>query len=341
MDIYTTATLNRLVQSLIRPQTALLSAFFGEVETSDTETIFFDVTNKKRRISPFVSPLKEGRLVSDEGYVTKTFRPAYIKDKRVFDPNKALKRMAGETIGGSMSPADRAQANLVIASADQLDMLMRRKEIMAAEVLRTGKCVISGDGYPSVEVDFGRDSSHTVTLTSTARWGESGVDPLKDVKNWALNSVMKRSGAKVTDVIMDAEAAQLFVDSASVANYLSTRPSSADPDQLRSNVFLDMGLNFIGRIGGVNFWIYADWYVNEAGTEVPILPSNTVILASAGIEGVQHQGAIKDEASGLQPLEFFSKSWAQEDPSVRYLLMQSAPLVVPYRPNASFCATVR
>ena len=55
----------------------------------------------------------------------------------------------------------------------------------------------------------------------------------------------------------------------------------------------------------------------------------------------EHHGAIKDEAAGLQPLEFFSKSWTVEDPSARILLMQSAPLVVPYRVDASFCATVR
>lgn len=30
----------------------------------------------------------------------------------------------------------------------------------------------------------------------------------------------------------------------------------------------------------------------------------------------------------------------EEDPSVRWLLLQSAPLVVPYRPNATFCATI-
>ena len=70
MDIYSTTALNRLVQSLKRPQTALLGAFFGQVETSDTEDIKFDVENKKRRIAPFVSPLREGKLVEDEGYVT-------------------------------------------------------------------------------------------------------------------------------------------------------------------------------------------------------------------------------------------------------------------------------
>ena len=39
-------------------------------------------------------------------------------------------------------------------------------------------------------------------------------------------------------------------------------------------------------------------------------------------------------------MPYFSKSWVEEDPAVRYLMLQSAPLVVPYRVNASLCAKV-
>lgn len=340
MDIYTTTTLQRLVSSLKRPQTALLSAFFPQIETSDDETIHFDVENKKRRIAPFVSPLKEGRFVSDEGYVTKLFRPAYIKDKRVLDPNKALKRRMGETIGGSEAPINRHQANLATSLANQVEMLMRRKEVMASEVLRTGKCVISGDGYPSVEVDFGRNAAHTVTLTLAARWGESGVKPLENIEDWTL-TVLQNSGATIRNVIMDTAAWRLFRADTQVEKFLNTRPLSATEEAVSLTRFAASGLSYQGGIGQLRFWVYSDWYINDAGSEVAIMPANTVLLVSEDLDGVQHQGAIRDEEAGLQPLEFFSKSWTVQDPSARILLLQSAPLVVPYRVDASFCATVR
>lgn len=340
MDIYSTASLNRLVQSLKRPQSALLTTFFGEIETSDTEVIFFDVENKKRRISPFVSPLREGRLVEDEGYVTKSFTPAYIKDKRVHDPNKALKRAAGESVGGDQTPLNRHQANLARSSADQLDMLVRRKEVMASEVLRTGKVTISGDGYPTVLVDFGRNAAHTVALLTTARWGEAGVKPLENVEDWT-STLLQNSGAVVKDVIMDPLAWRLFRADADVAKVLDSRPLSTSADSIVAVQFAKLGMSFKGSIGELRFWVYQDWYVDEAGTEQKMIPDYTVILASPDVDGVQHQGAIRDEAAGLQPLEFFSKSWVVEDPSRRILLMQSAPLLVPYRPDATFCATVR
>ena len=340
MDIYSTTALNRLVQSLKRPQTALLGAFFNTVETSDTEDIKFDVENKKRRIAPFVSPLREGKLVEDEGYVTKSFTPAYVKDKRVHDPNKALKRAAGETIGGSMTPLDRHQANLARSSADQVEMLIRRKEVMASEVLRTGKVTVEGEGYPTVVVDFGRNAAHTVALTLADRWGETDVSPLDNIKTWGL-TVLKNSGAKIEDVIFDVLAWELFAADPKVEKYLNTRPLSSNSDGVSSVRFAELGLSYQGQIGNYRFWVYSDWYVNEAGTEVPMIPDYTVILASRDLDGVQHQGAIRDEDAGLQPFEFFSKSWVVPDPSKRILLMQSAPLVVPYRPDASFCATVR
>jgi hypothetical protein len=340
MDIYSTTALNRLVQSLKRPQTALLTAFFGSVETSDTEDIKFDVENKKRRIAPFVSPLREGKLVEDEGHVTKSFSPAYTKDKRVHDPNKALKRAAGETIGGSMTPLDRHQASLARSSADQIDMLNRRKEVMASEVLRTGRVTVAGEGYPTVVVDFGRNPAHTVALTTTARWGESGVKPLTNLEDWSL-TVLQNSGAAIKDVIMDTKAWRLFRDDPEVEKKLDTRALSSSTDSIVAIQFARLGLSHKGSIGEQRFWVYQDWFVNDGGVEQPLIPDHTVILASPDLDGVQHHGAIRDEAAGLQAFEYFSKSWVVEDPSRRILLMQSAPLVVPYRPDASFCATVR
>lgn len=340
MDIYETSELNRVVDSLIRPQTALLSAYFQEIQTSEEETIYFDVQNKKRRLAPFVHPLREGKLVEDAGYTTDSFKPAYIKDKRIHDPNKAIRRMAGETIGGSMSNMDRHQANLAISLADQLEMLTRRKEVMAAEVLLTGKCTISGEGYPTTVVDFQRDANNRKVLTSTARWGESGVDALANVKAWR-SDMLKNHGVRANDVIMTADAWDLFKDNDDVKKYLDTRPLSPTTDAVKTVNFVELGLDYQGKIGQVRFWIYADWYVDDNNVTKPVLPDYSVLLVSEDLDGVQHHGAIKDLDAGIQAREYFVKSWTVQDPSSRILLMQSAPLIVPYRVNASFGATVR
>src|SRR5262249_50778219 len=144
-DLFSTDTLNRVVASLLGDPQFLLDRFFPIVQTENTEEIHFDTLDGKRRISPFVSPLVEGQIVASLNFKTSTFKPAYIKDKRVFDMNRPLKRYPGEPIGGNLAPSDRLRAMIARDMQDQLTMLNRRLEVMAGEVLVTGKSTISGD----------------------------------------------------------------------------------------------------------------------------------------------------------------------------------------------------
>lgn len=90
MDIFSTNVLAKVVERLHTPSSFLLDTFFPNVQTSDKEEIFFDVTDSKPRISPFVSPLLPGKVVDSGGYQTKSFKPAYVKDKRPLDANPLL-----------------------------------------------------------------------------------------------------------------------------------------------------------------------------------------------------------------------------------------------------------
>lgn len=337
MDIYSTTALNRTVEDLRRSPSFFLGLFFGSIEVSDTEDIKFDVENNRPRISPFVSPLVEGQLVESAGYITKSFSPAYVKDKRVHNPNKAFKRTIGEKIGGNVTPANRLARAVARDLADQQEMLTRRKELMAAEALRTGKVTVTGEKYPTVVVDFGRDPALTVVKTTGTKWGEDGVDPWSDVEGWSL-LVFQKSGAAPTDVIMDVAAWQKFRLSPTFDKLVDKRRLS-DIDMVRYAAVIASGGQFQGRIGNQNIWLFENSYIDENGNEQKFLPTGTVILGSASIEGVQHHGAIRD-VEALFPQESYTKSWVIQDPSVRILLMQSAPLVVPYRPNASFSARV-
>lgn len=178
MDIFSIQVLSKVVERLHTPPSFLLDTFFPNVQTSDKEEILFDVTDSKPRISPFVSPLLPGKVVDSGGYRTKSFKPAYVKDKRCFDANIPYKRIAGETIGGSLSPSQRYERALATTLTDQLDNLTRREEVMAAEILRTGKVIVSGDVYPAQTVDFGRDEELTKALSGSAIWESSSVNPV-------------------------------------------------------------------------------------------------------------------------------------------------------------------
>jgi hypothetical protein len=336
-DLFSTDVLTRVVQSLFQPSSFLLDRFFSATQTEQSDEIHFDVDNKARRIAPFVSPLVAGKLVASRGFQTKTFKPAYVKDKRVFDANRPMKRAMGEQIGGSSDPATRLRILLATELQEQVEMVQRRLEVMAGQALTTGKVTVTGEQYPTVVVDFLRDTSLTIVLTGAARWGQSGIKPLDLLQDWAL-SVLQLSGAQPMDVVMTVDAWKVFRSDADVKVQLDRFRGNST---MVTDAALQDGATFMGNIEGFNIWVYAGWYVDDqSGTLTPILPAGTVLMGSAQIEGVRAFGAIRDEEAGYQALPYWAKSWVEKDPAVRYLMLQSAPLVVPYRVNASFAATV-
>lgn len=344
MDIFSTAVLNRVVSDLRQPSSFLLDTFFPDVQTEDSEEIHFDIDKSKPRLAPFVSPLVAGKLVADDGFETKSFRPAYVKDKRRFNPDQPLKRKIGETIGGNLTPMNRREASLNRSLNNQLHNLTRTEELMAAQALTTGRVTVQGEHYPTTVVDFQRDPELTQALTGANRWGETGIDVLSDIEDWA-DLVQNHSGAAGNNIVMDPMVWRLFRSNPRVEKFLEIRRgtnNSLNIDPMARGQGNDKA-RYVGTIGDFDFWVYNDVYVDPVtGNTERLLQPNTVIMASrALLEGTRCYGVIQDEKANYKASRFFTKSWLEEDPAVRWLLMQSAPLVVPYRPNASFCATVR
>ena len=339
MNIYDSIVLSGVVAYLPQAQSFLLDRFFTTEQRSATEEIAFDVEKGARRMSPFVSPLVQGKVVQSKGYATQTFKPAYIKDKRVFDPNRALKRTIGEQIGGALSPADRTMINLRTELADQVDMMTRRMEWMAANALLSGTVTVAGDSYPTTVVNFGRNPTQTIVKPLGQKWSDPGINPLDDLQDWSLSLILKNSGAVARDVIMTEDVWKVF----RANQYVDSRWNSLNSNRADLNLgaTTQTGGVLMGSIDNFNIFVYADWFIDPVtNIEEPMLPPGTVILTGQQLAGVRAFGAVRDESAGYQALPYYPKSWVENDPSVRYLLMQSAPLVYPERPNASLAATV-
>lgn len=344
MDIYSTPALSRVVESLKRPQTFFLDKFFTQVENSTSDTIFFDVdaAGEKRRLSPYVHPLVEGKVVDSAGYSTKSFRPAYVKDKRVHDVTRPFKRIAGEAIGtgSNMSPMQRREYALQRDLRDQLNMLTRRFEYQAVEALKSGTVTVNmirpDSTVETVVVNFARDASLQITKSAGERWSVSGVKPTNDLEDWGLLALQK-SGSPIRTIVMDASAWRAYRSSVDVEKRLDLRRIISG--ELNLGTMPDY-IQYKGNDGTFDIWVYTEWYYDTAtSAEVALLDSGRVI-GVGDVLGVRHFGAIKDEDANFQAMEYFTKSWVMPDPSVRFLLMQSAPLMVPYRINASFSAKV-
>lgn len=331
---FDTFVLNRVVDNMVDRTSFLSDTFFPETQLSDQETIMFDVVNERKLATPFVSPLHEGKIVSELGYETDSFRPAYAKDKRIFDPKKTRKRTPGEPIGGSKTPAQRLNEAVVANMDEQIKMLNLRFEVMAGDVLVNGTATISGERYPTRVVDFRRRSQNRVVKTGALRWGQGGVSPWDDIE-YEAQELSDATGYAPTDIIMTVDAWKLFKPSI---------PRDSFDKILNNLVMSEVMLGYVhqprdgvvyrGKSGYLRFWTYSGTYTDpEDMATKAILPPYTVLIGNNSVDGVRHFGAIEDLEAGIQARQYFVKSELKFEPSRRILLMQSAPLLVPYRVN--------
>ena len=334
MNTYDTESLIGVVNGLDPFEPFLLMMFFPEVITFETSTIDYDVVAPNTALAPFVSPMVAGKADTAKGYNTRKFKPAYLKPKNVVDPEQVISRMAGEQIGGGMSNANRRNAIIAYNLDTQRKNIFRRYEWMVAQALLLGKVTVSGEDYPEVEVDFQRDAGNTIQLTGLNVWSDTAnAKPLDQMESWN-----EQSEAPITDFIMDSTSWASLIKHQEVKDLLDTRRGSESvielgPDNAK-------WVSFKGYIGSYRIWVYTGYYTDDLGAKQLYVPVNTVIGVSAAVEGVRAFGAILDPAAGYQALEIFPKNWINEDPAAEYVMSQSAPLMVPKRPNAVVAVTV-
>lgn len=347
VGLYTTTELMGVQRKLkTRPDGFWLNLFSRSV-ASDKQEIQFDViTAEDRRLAPFVAPNVRGRVMKEAGFYAKTFKPAYVKPQHIIDPSMAIPRMAGEAIGGELSLQQRFDAHVALALMSQSEAIDRRWDWMAAQAIQNGSVVVSGADYPSQTVSFGRDATLTYTLTSNDRWGESSEDPLGDIATARQNAFTK-SNAPITDVVFGLTAWGRFLANTDVQDLLDNNTRGTRSDFNRSTAFSQgQPFEYVGQISGfngggqLNLWTYSNTYVDEDGNSGQFLNADYVVGFGGAINGYRMFGAIMDKRS-LRPEPKFPKMWEQEDPSVTYVMTQSAPLMVPMEPNNTFLIKTR
>lgn len=331
----------RAMEQMHFPTLFLRDRFFREITRSLTEYVDIDVVKGKQKLAPFVSPLLEGKLVERLGFTTNTLQPPYIKPKMVTTAQDLLSRMAGEPLYSDITPEQRASAQLAKDLAYLAEQIDRREEWMCAQILSTGKVTCTGEGI-NIVVDFGLAGTHNITLTGNDLWSDTtNSNPLKDLRAWK-RLFQKDSGLSPDTVIFSAEAYDSFIDhpkvSGSVGAFNTLR---IDRGQIQP-VEQSKGVTYLGflRDCQCDAYTYDSYYLDENGvTLYPMIPAKKVIMASTSARAERHYAAIKD-LEGLAPAERFPKSWTVPDPSRRFVMVQSAPLMAYHQIDALLVAQV-
>lgn len=338
-SIYDTSTLLE-VSRFTKAINPFWLSFFPRQINFETADIFFDkVDLDYRKLAPLVVPNVQGRANSISGYNSVSFKPAYVKPKTIIDPNMVIERQAGEALGtGSLSLEQRKAAVIAEIMRQHDTQLTNRNEWLAARALIDASVTLSGEDYPTTTVNFQRHASLTYTLAGAARWSQVGALPLDDIKAARVNAYT-RSGAVIRRVVFGGTAWDYFTARVDIKALMDKNYGGLNVNIQRAADGFE-GQEYMGTYGGIfgggqiDLWVDRSKYVDEAGAEQFFLEQKSVVGFS-DVEGVRCFGAIKD-FDALRAMERFPKMWREQDPSVEYLMTQSAPLMVPKKPNASF-----
>lgn len=347
IELYPTPTLLAVQRRQQVDNLHWLDTYANDQINFETEEVAWERVNPRRKLAPFVSPRVQGRIMRREGSTTETMRPAYLKPKHEVNPFQARARRVGERPGGELTLDQRYNAIIAENLAEEQNMIRRRWDEMTGRAIIDGKYIVSSpDGdYPEVELDFRRDPGLDTTLLLTARWGEADADPLADI-NLHRQRAYRAGGGRIDRLTMGLGAFDLFFAEERVQALLkddirgeaSTLASLSSPD---ANIEYRGVLQGADGQGRIEVYTYAGSYHDYDGNEIMLMDEYDVVGTGPLLRMTRCFGAIMDKRAQLRALEMFPKMWDNEDPSQTFTMTQSAPLMAPSEPNASFRIKVR
>lgn len=342
MKLFETRQMLSQISEMFPANNFLLNTFFREVNVTESEHIDIEVEKGKRKMAPFVHPLRQGKIDTREGYTAKSMKPAYVKPKRSSTAADYLAKFIGENPYAPMSRAEKAAMLQAKDLSEMLDQIARREEWMAAQQLTSGLIPVVGEGV-NVTIDLGIDTSHVLANTDLIDNGwatASSCAPLDDLEALQL-LISKDSGLYADVAVFGATAWQKFAASAQVvAEDIKVDSSRATGTSVErpANV---KGAIYKGTARGIDLWVYNEWYLDDADVLQPMIPAKKMFLASSQARAIRHYGAIMDvEVPGGAPVRVWPKTWVEKDPSQRILLLQSAPLPIYHQVDGIVIAQV-
>ncbi|SNY93417.1 Phage major capsid protein E [Cohaesibacter sp. ES.047] len=345
MDLFTLHELISVIDTIIVPKTHFLDKYFKVEHRSDKPKIYFDDVFKGQvTLAPFVIPTSAGRPQSREGFEVKSFAPAYLKPIDNIRPSDAQTRLAGEPFGGVMSAMDRMEQAALQVLARQKLQITGRWEWLAQMALINSQVTIVGDDYPSKLVDFGRNANNTIVVTEpTEKWSDVDHDIKSDLENWS-SAGAAQCGSPLTDVYMTNDIWRVFKKNNSIKEELDTTirnvstivtsPTADDPTN---------PVTFKGMVGEFYIYVHNGTYRDPLDNQTKrYLAADEVLMVAPvgatgteGVYGVRGFGMIEDKKAGLQALPIFPRVYEQDNPSMDVAMTQSAPLMIPGRPNGT------
>jgi len=331
-------------KTLRPPTTWFLNQFFTNVHRSDKQEIFLNKVAGAAKLAPLVVPTAQGRPVYERAESVEVISPAYLKPKDSVDPDRVIQRQAGfgefgpYMVTNAMSPQERLNAIRVDILREHKHSIYRRWEWMAVRAIVDAQVVLEGPDYPRTVVDFRRDPTLSPTLPAADMWNNTAVDIVDQVEAWMDAMQAAPFGGAPSMMIMGNAAWAAFRKNVRIKEMMTRDVITIPQAEVERGVRSPQANTEFRQVGymtnGLPIYVFSAQYQDENGQWQYYMDQRDVLLVG-DVMGAACYGAIKDLGE-LRPLEMWSKSWMEQDPSSEFIMTQSAPLMFPSAPNRSF-----
>ena len=335
-------SLSATVQILDKPAGLLRRIMISREELLTTPSVDLAKIIRGRKAAPMVRVDGPSAFISNQGEIHATVVTPNIALKKAFEATDLLySRREGTTLYMGESERNAAANRFIARELGELeDRILNREEWLCAQVL-TGTISYSVDGQDHFTVTYPKSANQTVALTGADVWDNAASNPLNDIidakvvmdENTQLQPDIALCSPSAAEAIRNNEKLQVILDRQNVLGGAITFNSNVDMD----------GSMFIGVIGGVAFFQYgrAIDVPNGSGgfTNTALIRDKYVefISTQASAECWMYYGGIADMrtigAGRTVAMKRFSKSWEQDDPSARMVVVKSRPLPVARKPD--------
>lgn len=335
---YTTREMLQAIE-VRKPLRSLFCNFFPFSNPHVAEILEFEIKKGKRVMAPFVAPRVGGKVITRSGYTSRTLKAPKIAPERVLTIDDIDKKSFGENIYSTKTPAQRANEILAKDMTDLEEYIQRRKEWMARQIILEGKIDVNDpDEGLDVQIDFGFTNSEV--LIGANKWDTQTSNPLMDLKRWR-RAVIKATGKAPTICIMGTGAYDKFVSNSAVKDAFDIRNMVVGKIEPR---VVDPSLTYIGRLAELDMDVYSydEWFIDDDGTEKPMLPEGKVLLLPDSVGSFEYGGVTQLEKGSYitYAAEIVPKIWDDEANEIKKLRMTSRPIPKPDDVDSWYVGTV-
>ena len=349
-NFYETHNLLMAVEQLTPPTTFLRDRYFPTNAATDifsTNDVLVEYKDGSKRIAPFVAPRKGGVTILRSGYEVQRFEPPFVAPRRMLTIDDLNKRGFGEALLTQLTPEVR-QRTLILKDAQELsEMITRREEVMAAEVMQTNACVMKhiaddADVIDEKYIQFYTGDSNPAQYTPSGTWAKDYAGIGADLG--AMARMLTKRGLGATELVVGADVADAILANAEIQKLLDINNYNAgriDPKTLPNGATHIATLNVKGRL--IDVICYDEEYTDGSESKSYIDPKTVILTTPAAgrtLYGAVSQVEQSDGQFHTYTGKRVPKYLSNAEGNTRSLTLSACPLLIPNNKNPFIVAKV-